>query len=128
MPATILVEERCVAYRSGSSRLTPEDLASLAPEIPDWEITERNGVQRWQRTFRFPDFRAALAFTQRVGALAEAEDHHPSLLTDWGRVRVTWTTHTIRGLHRNDAIMAARTDQLFLAGAPVGPLVAEPDG
>jgi len=69
-------------------------------------------VRRLERVFTFPDFAAALAFTNRVGATAEAEDHHPALLTEWGRVTVTWWTHSIKGLHRNDFIMAARTDAL----------------
>jgi 4a-hydroxytetrahydrobiopterin dehydratase len=64
------------------------------------------------RTFRFPNFREALAFTDRVGALAEAEGHHPALLTEWGTVTVFWWTHKIHGLHRNDFIMAAKTDAL----------------
>ncbi|HSE95394.1 MAG TPA: 4a-hydroxytetrahydrobiopterin dehydratase, partial [Methylomirabilota bacterium] len=60
----------------------------------------------------FPTFVAALDFTNRVGALAEAEGHHPALLTEWGRVTVSWWTHAIRGLHRNDFVMAAKTDRL----------------
>jgi 4a-hydroxytetrahydrobiopterin dehydratase len=70
-------------------------------------------VKRLERSFKFPDFARALAFTNRVGALAEAEGHHPSILLQWGRVTVTWYTHKIKGLHRNDFIMAARTDVAF---------------
>ena len=66
----------------------------------------------------YPTFAAALAFTNRVGALAEAEGHHPALLTEWGHVTVTWWTHKIRGLHRNDFIMAAKTDALFAQSGP----------
>jgi 4a-hydroxytetrahydrobiopterin dehydratase len=64
------------------------------------------------RTFRVPTFRDALAFTQRVGELAEEEGHHPMLRTEWGKVTVSWWSHKIRGLHRNDFIMAAKTDAL----------------
>ena len=64
------------------------------------------------RIFHFPSFADALAFTNRVGVLAEEEAHHPALLTEWGQVTVTWWTHKIRGLHRNDFIMAAKTDAL----------------
>lgn len=117
MHASALVEERCVACRADSPRLTTEELSALAAGIPEWEIAERIGSQRLQRTFRFPDFRSSLAFSQRVGELAEAEGHHPALLTEWGRVRVTWTTHAIHGLHRNDVLMAAKTDRLFETGA-----------
>jgi 4a-hydroxytetrahydrobiopterin dehydratase len=84
----------------------------LTPLIPDWEWQEHVGVPRLVRTFRVPNFREALLFTQRVGELAEAEGHHPALLTEWGKVTVSWWTHKIRGLHRNDYIMAAKTDAL----------------
>jgi len=63
--------------------------------------------------FSFKNFVEALAFTNSVGALAEEQGHHPDLLTEWGRVTVTWWSHKIKGLHRNDFIVAARTDQIY---------------
>jgi 4a-hydroxytetrahydrobiopterin dehydratase len=107
-----LGNERCVACRRDAPRVTDEEIAALKPLIPEWELVERDGIQRLERVFPFPDFSAALVFTRRVGELAEAEGHHPALLTEWGRVTVTWWTHKIRGLHRNDFIMAAKTDRL----------------
>ena len=73
---------------------------------------EREGIPRLERVLTFPDFAAALEFTNAVGRLAEEQDHHPAILTEWGRVTVTWWTHKIRGLHRNDFVMAAKTDAL----------------
>jgi 4a-hydroxytetrahydrobiopterin dehydratase len=107
-----LAQERCVACRADAPRVSEPELAALRTEVPGWTVVERAGILRLERVFRFADFAQALAFTARVGELAEAEDHHPALLTEWGRVTVTWWTHKIRGLHRNDFIMAARTDQL----------------
>jgi 4a-hydroxytetrahydrobiopterin dehydratase len=107
-----LSAERCVACRRESPRVTEEEVARLRPEVPDWNLVERDGIPRIERVFTFPDFATALGFTNRVGALAEEEGHHPALLTEWGRVTVTWWTHKIRGLHRNDFIMAAKTDAL----------------
>jgi 4a-hydroxytetrahydrobiopterin dehydratase len=107
-----LSAERCVACRRDSPRVTASELTELKQEIPDWQLLERDGIARVERVFHFPNFADALAFTNRVGALAEAEGHHPALLTEWGRVTVTWWTHKIRGLHRNDFIMAAKTDAL----------------
>jgi len=104
--------ERCVACRRDSPRVTAAGIAELRPQIPDWQLLERDGIARLERAFGFPTFAHALAFTNRVGALAEAEGHHPALLTEWGRVTVTWWTHKIRGLHRNDFMMAAKTDGL----------------
>ena len=107
-----LSAERCIACRSDSPRVTSAEVAELRREILDWQVLERDGIARLERVFHFPNFADALAFTNRVGALAEAEGHHPAILTEWGRVTVTWWTHKIRGLHRNDFIMAAKTDAL----------------
>jgi 4a-hydroxytetrahydrobiopterin dehydratase len=104
--------EHCTACRRDSPRVTEAEVAELSREIPDWLLVERDGIARLERVFHVPTFADALTFTNRVGALAEAEGHHPALLTEWGRVTVTWWTHKIRGLHRNDFIMAARTDAL----------------
>ena len=105
-----LTEMRCVACRAGEPTVTDSELAELRPEVSDWDLIEVDGIKRLRREFRFPDFAQALAFTNAVGEIAEAEDHHPALLTEWGRVTVSWWTHKIRGLHRNDFIMAAKTD------------------
>ena len=107
-----LSAEHCVACRRDSPRVTEAEIAELKRDIPDWGLVERDGISRLERVFHFPSFADALAFTNRVGALAEAEGHHPALLTEWGRVAVAWWTHKIRGLHRNDFIMAAKTDAL----------------
>ena len=111
-----LSAERCVACRPDAPRLTDAEIAALRREVPDWRVVERDGIPRLERAFEWPNFAEALAFTERVGALAEAEGHHPALLTEWGRVTVSWWTHAIRGLHRNDFVMAARTDGLAAAG------------
>jgi 4a-hydroxytetrahydrobiopterin dehydratase len=108
-----LAEMTCVACRKDSPTATDEEIAELRPQIADWELVEIDGIRRLRRMFAFDDFAQALDFTDRVGALAEQEAHHPALLTEWGRTTVTWWTHKIRGLHRNDLIMAAKTDALY---------------
>jgi 4a-hydroxytetrahydrobiopterin dehydratase len=110
-----LAHMRCVACRKDAPTVTEDEIAAFLPQVPDWNIVEREGIKRLERTFRGKNFAQALAFTNRVGELAEAEGHHPAILTEWGRVTVTWWTHIIRGLHRNDFIMAAKTDQLYEA-------------
>ena len=114
-----LSAERCVACRRDSPRATEAEIAEFRREVPDWQLLERDGIARLERLFHVPGFAEALAFTNQVGVLAEAEGHHPALLTGWGRVTVTWWTHKIRGLHRNDFIMAAKTDALAAAGGHV---------
>jgi len=105
-------KQHCEPCRSGASKVTAEEINSYRQEIHDWEIVTIDGAERLQRVFKFRNFVAALDFTNRVGTLAEQEGHHPALLTEWGRVSVQWWTHKIGGLHRNDFIMAARTDAL----------------
>jgi 4a-hydroxytetrahydrobiopterin dehydratase len=115
-----LVREKCVACRRDSPRVTESEMKELGAQIPQWTVTEYDAVPRLEKVFKFPNFVQALEFTNRVGAMAEEQGHHPALLTEWGRVKVSWWTHKIRGLHRNDFIMAAKTDEAA-AQAGAGP-------
>jgi 4a-hydroxytetrahydrobiopterin dehydratase len=108
-----LTQMKRTALRGDEPTLTDPEIEQLRPQVPDWRVLEREGVKRLERAFRFDDFAQALTFTNRVGAQAEEEGHHPALLTEWAKVTVTWWTHKIGGLHRNDFIMAARTDEIF---------------
>jgi len=92
-----------------------EEARQLLAEIPHWEIIVEENVPRLRRTFKFKNFVEALNFTNKVGEIAETEGHHPMLITEWGRVTVVWWTHAIRGLHKNDFIMAAKTNDLYEA-------------
>ena len=107
-----LTTEKCIPCHGGAPPATEAEIARWKPQVPDWQLVKRDGIRRLERVFTFKDFAGALAFTNRVGALAEAEGHHPALLTEWGCVTVTWWTHAIRGLHRNDFVMEAKTDAL----------------
>lgn len=102
----------CGPTRKDSTPVTEEEKADYIAQIPDWEIVTRDGIPRLERVYVFKNFAEALAFTNKVGALAEEQDHHPALLTEWARVTVTYWTHVIKNLHANDFIMAARTDAL----------------
>ena len=108
-----LTQEKCVAGRANSPPVTDEDIAELRPQVPEWQIITEQSIRKLERAFRFSNFVQALSFTNGVGNLAESEGHHPRIVTEWGRVAVTWWTHKIRDLHRNDFIMAAKTDQLY---------------
>ena len=112
---SILLNEKCIACRRDSPRVTEAEIRELKPQVPDWALVERETIQRLERVFRFRNFAEALSFTNRVGSLAEAEGHHPAILTEWGQVTVTLWTHKIRSLHRNDFIMAAKVDSLALS-------------
>ena len=108
-----LAGETCVPCRGGEPTLGEDEIEALLPEVPGWRVAERDGVRRLERSFRFADFASALEFTVGVGGKAEEAGHHPALLTEWGRVTVSWWTHAIGGLHRNDFVMAARTDGVY---------------
>lgn len=107
-----LLSERCVACRRDSPRVTDSEAADLGKLIPDWRTVKVDDVPRLERTFKTKTYSQALAITQQVGELAELEGHHPVILVKARSVTVTWWTHAIRWLHRNDFIMAAKTDEI----------------
>lgn len=107
-----LAKRRCEPCREGSPAVPEADRPALLAELPGWAIRREDGVDMLSKTYRYPDFVAALGAAGRIGALAEAEDHHPRLVVEYGRLGVTWWTHTIGGLHMNDFVMAARTEAL----------------
>jgi 4a-hydroxytetrahydrobiopterin dehydratase len=103
----------CVRVKGEEATLTEEEIKEYKSQIPDWEIVEENGVKRLRRAYKFRNFREALAFTNKIGELAEEQDHHPQIITEWGKVTLSWWTHVVDGLHLNDFIMAAKSDQAY---------------
>jgi len=108
-----LTEQKCVACRIGAPSVTAEEMHELKPKVPDWQIITEEGIPKLDRLFKFKNFKDAIAFTEAVGSAAEDEGHHPRLITEWGKVAVTWWTHKIKNLHKNDFIMAAKTDSIY---------------
>lgn len=107
-----LKNEECEACGAAAALVSEYQAEQWMSQLPAWEIVMDQGVTKLRREFPFPDFVAALTFTNQVGQLAEQFDHHPSLLTEWGKVTVSWWTHSLGGLHRNDFILAAKTDSI----------------
>lgn len=93
--------------------LEDAQIEAYLQQVPEWQIVNEAGMQRLRRVFRFKDFAEAMAFTNRVGEIAEQQDHHPALLTEWGKVTVTYWSHVLHGLHLNDFIMAAKTNEFY---------------
>ena len=108
-----LNNERCEACRRDSPSVTDEEVTQMKPEVPEWELTHENGIPKLDRVFTVKNFKVAMDFTNRLGELAEDQGHDPRLITEWGRVQVPWWTHKIRNLHRNDFVMAAKSDAIF---------------
>ena len=103
----------CTQPKKGDPALKLAEIDKFYPQIPDWDIVEVEGVKQLTRQFSFSNFVSALEFTNRIGELAEAEDHHPAILTEWGRVTVIWWKHAVNGLHLNDFITAAKSDEIY---------------
>jgi 4a-hydroxytetrahydrobiopterin dehydratase len=104
-----LAAKTCVPCRGGVPPLKGEPLATLQRQLPQWQVVKEHHLTR---EFKFPDFRQALEFVNRVGAIAEEQGHHPNILLTWGRAEITIWTHKIDGLTESDFILAAKIDQL----------------
>ncbi len=107
-----LVIQKCEACHVDAPKVSDSELSELMAQIPDWTPIVKDNVMMLERTYRFKNFKLAWDFANLVSELAEKEFHHPSILLEWGKVTVTWWTHSIAGLHKNDFICAAKTDQL----------------
>ena len=108
-----LVSKRCTPCRGGIPPLGPNEIAPLLAQIKDWVAVEGHHLTKM---FKFVDFARALAFVNRVGAIAEEQGHHPDIYLSWGKVRVDLWTHKIDGLSENDFIVAAKIDRAFDEG------------
>lgn len=109
-----LTKEKCVPCRGGEPALEQNEIDEMLQYVHDeWKVVERGETPRLRKRFSFRGFQPALDFTVEVGRIAEEQGHHPRIVTQWGSVTVDWWTHKISGLHRNDFIMAARTDDLY---------------
>ncbi len=109
-----LAKESCTPSRGSQPPLAESEVTDLYRQLPEWSMVEREGTKRLERSFRFRNFEEALSFTIRIGEIAEEEGHHPTLVTEWGKVMVVWWSHRIKGLHRNDFIMAAKTNEVYM--------------
>ena len=107
-----LANSPCQACNTDSQALSTAEQQELLKQLSGWKISLVEGVAQLRKDYDFKNFRQALALTNSIGALAEAENHHPELTTSWGKLSVSWWTHGVQGLHHNDFIMAARCDAL----------------
>ena len=108
-----LCDEFCYPCTGDAPAIDDEEAKALLKQLPQWAMIHCEGVRQLQRNYKLESFTQALELAQRIGELAEAHNHHPALLVEWGKLTVTWWTHAIKGLHRNDFVMAAKTDQIF---------------
>ena len=102
-----------VACRGGEPTLTDAEIEDLLLHVIGWQVMEVDGIKRLEKVFKLKNFVDAVEFTNKVAVIAEEQGHHPLIITEWGRVTVQWWTHKIKGLHKNDFIMAAKTEELL---------------
>jgi len=107
---TDLASKNCVPCRGGVPPLAGKELDALSKQVPDWRVVDGHHIVR---LYKFPDFRQALAFVNKVGELAEQQGHHPDILLAWGKAEITTWTHAINGLTESDFILAAKIDALL---------------
>ena len=107
-----LVNNSCEACRADAPVLKDNEIQELLTQIPSWIIIDDEGIKKLICSYAFLNYTDSLDFTNKVAALAEKEDHHPEITLEWGKVTVTWWSHKIKGLHKNDFICAAKTDYL----------------
>jgi 4a-hydroxytetrahydrobiopterin dehydratase len=108
-----LADMHCIRVSEDTPRLANKEIAQALEGLSGWQAYEKDGEPRLEKTYKFEDFNQAMIFTNLIAQTANQEDHHPAILTEWGKVTVTWWTHRIHGLHQNDFIMAAKTDKLY---------------
>jgi len=110
-----LSSRHCVPCRGGVPPLKGDALEELANDLgSDWEVVKEHHLEK---EYHFKDFKQALDFVNRVGAIAEAEGHHPDIYLAWGRVKLIIWTHKIDGLTESDFILAAKADEAVSSGA-----------
>lgn len=111
-----LVDETCIPCRGGIPPLTEAEAETYRAEAPEWALLEDG--KRIERSYRFRNFAEAFSFVARTAELAEAEGHHPDISFGWGYATVSLRTKKIKGLHKNDFIMATKLDRIAAASAP----------
>ncbi len=107
------MNKTCLTCNSQTPQLTPIEISKYLEEVPQYELHEFEKMKRISKLYSFKNFKEALAFTNALGNICEEENHHPEIILQWGKVKVSWWTHSIGGLSENDFIMAFKTEELF---------------
>jgi len=108
-----LLMQQCQSCHVDAVKVSDDEIKEYIKQIPDWSLQVHDQIVMLTRVYSFKNYKFAWAFANKVSELAEIESHHPSILLEWGQVTVTWWTHAIKALHKNDFICAAKTDKLL---------------
>jgi 4a-hydroxytetrahydrobiopterin dehydratase len=110
---TLLSQQKCVPCHGNVSPVSATEIAQYQSQLPKWSLKTENGITFLERSYTLTNFQRALELAQRIGEIAEAQQHHPTLIVEWGQLTVQWWTHAINGLHQNDFVMAAKSDEII---------------
>ena len=105
-----LKESKCEACTIDAPLVSDSEAKVLLLELDGWVIENNSGINQLIKTYKFSNYAESLDFSNKVADLAESEDHHPKIVLEYGSVEVSWWSHKIKGLHKNDFICAAKTD------------------
>ena len=106
-----LASNTCEACRIDAPKVSDDEVNILLKEIDNWDLIHEE-VNQLKKIFSFSSYKESVDFSNKVAKMADIEDHHPTITLEWGKVTVVWWSHKIKGLHKNDFICAAKTDQL----------------
>ena len=106
-----LSSSTCEACRIDAPKVSDDEANTLLNEIDNWDLIYEE-VKQLKKTFSFSSYKESVDFSNKIAKMADREDHHPTIILEWGKVTVLWWSHKIKGLHKNDFICAAKTDQL----------------
>ena len=106
-----LASNTCEACRIDAPKVSDDEVNILLKEIDNWDLIHEE-VKQLKKTFSFSSYKESVDFSNKVSKMADIVDHHPTITLEWGKVTVVWWSHKIKGLHKNDFICAAKTDQL----------------
>jgi len=106
------MKKKCTPCNSKSLKMSKFEISNLLEEVPEYDVFEAGGALRISKLYTFKNFKEALAFTNKLGEIAEEENHHPEIILEWGKVKVSWWTHSIGGLHTNDFVMALKSEKI----------------
>lgn len=113
MSQKLLAKQRCEACHADAPQLTQAEKEQALTMLDGWTIAQVDQIDQLTKSYQFKNFKKSMGFATEVALLAEENGHHPQLVIEWGLVKVSWWSHKIKGLHRNDAICAAKTDALL---------------
>jgi 4a-hydroxytetrahydrobiopterin dehydratase len=114
-----LQNQNCVPAKGDA--MSKDQIHEFQSQVPNWEVVTIDGIPQLRRSFQFSDYMQGVSFAEKVGELAEMQDHHPRIIIDWRKVTVEWWTHSVKGLHNNDFVMAAKSDTVYAGWPGISP-------